>query len=102
MSIPETPSMGLPCQSKRQGNSPRTAGKNTSARIVPIQRSHAEPPGRERIQVQPSPPSHRGRKKAVRPSDCTITSPKYAPKRPIQLWGRGRLPAVFSEGSVGW
>ena len=74
-----------------------------SASRVPVQRSHAEPPGRECIQVQPSPPNHRGRKNAVRPSDWSSTSLSHAPNRPIQLWmawGPVSPEAVFSDGSV--
>ncbi len=72
---------------------------------VPIQRSTGEPPGRECIQVQPIPASHRGRKKAVKPSVCSKRSLRPAPKRPIQLrtaWGAAAPEAVFSEGSEGW
>ena len=62
--------------SQRQchGSSPKLVGRKMSASRVPVQRSHAEPPGRECIQVQPSPPNHRGSKNAVRPSDWSSTS----------------------------
>src|SRR5271166_2649707 len=104
--MPIVPLTGIfPSHSQRHGSRPRTAGRNTSASTVPIQRNHAEPPERERIHVQPSPPSHNGRKNAVIPRTCSRRSLRYAPKRPIQLctaWGPVAPEAVFSDGSVGW
>src|SRR5271157_5580820 len=106
MRRPTTPSTGsTPSQSQCQGRRPKTAGMKRMARRVPIQRSTGEPLGRECIQVQPIPPSHRGSKKAVKPRDCSKRSLRPAPKRPIQLrtaWGPASPDAVFREGSVEW
>ncbi len=103
-SRPVTPSMGTRCsQSQCHGSSPNTAGRNRSASNVPVQRSHAEPLGRECIHVQPRPPSQSGRRNAVRPMLCSSRSLSHAPKSPTQL-PIAREPAspvaVFSDGSV--
>ncbi len=75
MRRPITPSTGSMCSHRQcQGMRPNTAGTNASASNVPIQRNRAEPLGRERIQVQPTPPSHKGSRKAVSPSVCNMRS----------------------------
>jgi hypothetical protein len=69
------PSTGSMCIHRQcQGISPNTAGTKATASSVPAQRSNADPLGRERIHVQPMPPSHSGNRKAVKPSDCSMRS----------------------------
>src|SRR5208283_1359348 len=100
MRRPTTPSTGSTCNQRQcHGKRPKTAGKKASASSAPTQRRIGEPPGRERIHVQPTPPSHTGSRKAVSPSDCSSRSDIQAPKRPIQLWGAAEPAAVLSEGS---
>ena len=101
---PVTPSMGTRWSQRQcHGSSPNTAGINTSARNVPVQRSHAEPLGRECIQIHPRPPSQRGRRNAVSPILCSSRSLSHAPKSPTQLPIARALAspaAVFNDGSV--
>src|ERR1700677_3511836 len=89
-------------QRQCQGSMRKTAGRKMRASRVPVQRSQGDPLGRECIQVQPSPPSQRGRKKAVMPRDWRSKSLIQAPKRPTQFttaWGAAASVAVFKEGS---
>src|ERR1019366_2886797 len=101
-----TPSTGTAfSQCQFHGRSPNTGGTKRTAITNPPQRNNADPLVRERIQVQPRPPSHKGRKKAVRPMDWSRKSLKYAPNRPIQLravFCTAHPEAVLNEGSVGW
>ena len=101
---PTTPSTGTMCSQRQcQGSSPKTAGRKTSARMVPIQRRIGEPPGRDRIQVQPTPPSHSGKQESRQAERLQQNVAEVGAKKADPVVGaRQNRVAVFSEGSEAW
>ena len=69
---------------------------------MPIAFAHGDPAGSDRIHVQPSAASSKGRQKAAAPSSCSSRSLIYAPTTPIQFSGRVVVAptTVLNDGSV--